>query len=77
MKTVRFTVAVFFIIIAYSVSLVYLAYNVGYKTAKAEVQAQTNMDKKTLDNHAKEIQNIRSESDSSANARLRKNLLTN
>lgn len=55
----------------------YKGYKKGYDEAKAEIQADIIMDKKTLKNHGKEIENIRTEPDSSANNRLRKNLRTN
>jgi hypothetical protein len=61
----------------YVFTLTYVADSCGYNRAKEEQQAQINLDKKTLKNHAKEINTIHTESDSSANNRLRKNLRSN
>ena len=77
MKTIKLIIGIVFLIIAYSISLCYLSYKIGYATARDEAKAKINMDKKTLDNHGKILKTIYSESDSAVSARLKKNIGTN
>jgi len=62
------------ILFVYSFLLTYWADSCGYNRAKEEQKANINLDKKKLENHAKQMQNIDSESANDANRRLRKNL---
>jgi hypothetical protein len=52
------------------------AYYKGYDKALQDVKAQINLDKKTLQNHAKDVKTIRSEPTDSVIIRLNKNLGT-
>ena len=69
--------AAFLLNLLVNVGLFYWGYKKGYKAAETNIKAQTNMDKKILDNHAKELQTIHSESSDSVKSRLDKNLRSN
>lgn len=51
-------------------------YRNGYNQAKLDMQTKINLDKSTLDNHAKTLKIIHSESDTNVVRRLRRNLGT-